>query len=77
MSQDYHRQALALIRAGDWDGAHTLVQDHEDSLACQIHGYLHRDEGDLPNATYWYRRAGVTLPENSLAEELERLQAQL
>lgn len=77
MSRDYHRQALALIQAGDWNGAHTLVQDHEDSLACQIHGYLHREEGDLGNAAYWYRRAGTTLPDNTLAEELERLRAQL
>lgn len=35
--------------------------------------YLHREEGDLGNAGYWYRRAGIDMPDNTLQEELERL----
>ena len=68
------KQALELIVNGDWEAAHTLVQDNNDQLSCLIHAYLHRDEGDLGNAGYWYRRAGEDFPKNSLPEELERLQ---
>ncbi len=68
-----HLKALTLAREGDWHGAHDLVQLHNDALSCLIHGYLHREEGDLGNAGYWYRRAGETLPENSLEQEWQRL----
>jgi hypothetical protein len=43
---------------GDWDKAHTIVQDDESREAAWVHAYLHRVEGDLPNAGYWYRTAG-------------------
>ncbi len=65
--------ALELVRAGEWDKAHNLVQAHSDSLSCLIHAYLHREEGDLSNASYWYHRAGEAMPENTLEEEWERL----
>ena len=42
---------------GEWDAAHDAVQD--DTTECAwVHAALHRDEGDLDNAGYWYRRAG-------------------
>ncbi|WP_027329893.1 hypothetical protein [Marinimicrobium agarilyticum] len=66
-------RALELARAGEWDKAHSLVQANSDSLSCLIHAYLHREEGDLANANYWYRRAGETMPDNTLEEEWERL----
>ena len=72
MKCDYPK-VIRLIDNGDWDTAHQLVQVHSDKLSCLIHGYLHRDEGDLGNAAYWYRRGGEQLPQNSLPEELERL----
>jgi hypothetical protein len=62
-------------RSGDWDAAHNLVQSRSDKLACLIHAYLHREEGDLGNAGFWYRRAGESVPDNTLAEELDRLYA--
>lgn len=68
-----HIKALELARRGDWDGAHELVQDFSDPLACLIHAYLHRVEDDLANAAYWYRQAGETMPDNELDEELARL----
>jgi len=68
-----HIQALDLASAGDWDGAHHLIQDYHDELASLIHGYLHREEGDLNNAHYWYSRVGQDIPENSLEEEFDRL----
>ena len=70
----HHDKALDLARQGDWDAAHREIQEHSDELSCQIHGYLHRVEGDLGNAGYWYRRAGTTLPDNTLEQELARLQ---
>lgn len=72
MSPD-HRKALDLARDGRWDEAHELVQPHSDELSCLIHAYLHREEGDPGNAAYWYRRAGSSVPGNTLEEELERL----
>ena len=68
-----HKKALDLASAGKWDTAHALVQSHSDELSCLIHGYLHRVEGDIGNATYWYERGGTALPTNSLEEELARL----
>lgn len=35
---------------GDWEKAHTIIQDIEDSTAAWIHAYLHRKEGDDGNA---------------------------
>ncbi len=72
-----HQQALQLIQNGEWDAPHRLVQDYSDPLSCQIHGYLHRIEGDFSNARYWYQRAGLTMPDNSQGEELKRLLTQL
>lgn len=68
-----HIEALELARDGDWDRAHALVQEHGDSMSCLIHGYLHREEGDLGNARFWYSRAGESMPDNSLQEEWQRL----
>jgi hypothetical protein len=42
---------------GDWQGAHGIVQDHEtNAFANWIHAVVHRFEGDLDNARYWYGR---------------------
>jgi hypothetical protein len=54
-----HRQALAYLKRKDWDKAHAIVMGLRDQLAFRIHGLLHRIEGDLDNARYWYDRAGV------------------
>jgi len=52
-------QAVELALAGKWDAAHQLVQQYEDdATAAWIHAVLHKMEGDLGNARYWYRRAG-------------------
>lgn len=51
-------RAVELALAGDWDAAHQLVQPYEDdATAAWIHAVLHKLEGDLGNARYWYRRA--------------------
>ena len=51
-------RAVELALADDWEAAHQLVQQHEDdATAAWIHGVLHKIEGDLGNARYWYLRA--------------------
>jgi hypothetical protein len=62
-------QALKLAAAGDWDGAHRIVQDDPSPEAAWVHAHLHRVEGDLGNAGYWYRRAGKPAATGDLAEE--------
>lgn len=49
-------------KRGDWERAHQIVQDLETETAALIHAYLHRREGDHPNARYWYSRAGRPFP---------------
>ena len=58
---------------GQWDEAHKLVQDEDTANAAWVHAYLHRVEGDLGNAGYWYRQAGQPLAKDSLEAEWERI----
>lgn len=58
---------------GDWERAHDLVDQLPGLDAAWIHAYLHRKEGDLWNADYWYTRAKKTRPSYSLEEEWANL----
>jgi hypothetical protein len=58
---------------GDWEAAHATAQDIADPTGAWIHAYLHRKEGDLGNAAYWYRRAGKPDCRDSLDTEWERI----
>ncbi len=58
---------------GDWDKAHTMIQDINDRDASWIHAYLHRKEGDTGNATYWYSRAGKQISGLTLEKEWEQI----
>lgn len=71
------KKALALLQAGDWQQAHAIVQEDEDSpFAAWAHGIVHVLEGDQQNARYWYRRAKRTFPEPfSTEKELQALAA--
>ena len=62
---------------GDWDAAHELCNRGEDADGAWVHAYLHRVEGDLSNADYWYRRAGRERPTSSTAEEWEAIAGEL
>jgi len=64
-------QALLLESAGDWNSAHRIAQNEPSSDGSWVHAYLHRVEGDLGNASYWYHSAGRSVPEISLEEEWE------
>lgn len=62
---------------GDWDGAHRIAQEQHTAAGAWVHAYLHRKEGDLANADYWYRRAGRARPEAPLEEEWAAIVAAL
>jgi hypothetical protein len=63
-------RALDHLEKGEWDAAHKIVQEDEDSpLACWAHGIVHLMEGDVPNARYWYEQAGRKLPRDPVVEE--------
>lgn len=64
-------KALKTEKEGNWDLAHQIVQQYSNEMACWIHAYLHRKEGDKGNAGYWYSRASKTFPSYSLEEEWE------
>ena len=65
--------ALWQAEAGAWDAAHQIVQDLESANAAWVHAHLHREEGDLGNAGYWYRRAGKPTSVASLSEERRQI----
>jgi hypothetical protein len=60
---------------GDWEGAHGCAQDDHSRAGSWVHAYLHRKEGDLGNAGYWYARAGKPMPAAAvtLATEWEQI----
>ena len=73
-------QSLWYDGKGDWNKAHTTIQDIEDlpagrqgKTAAWIHAYLHRKEGDIGNADYWYSKAGKKRPDITLKEEWENI----
>ena len=66
-------QALWYDAKGNWEKAHMLIQDGTDRDSSLLHAYLHRKEGDLWNADWWYRKAGSERPKLSLEAEWESL----
>jgi len=62
-------QAMWHARKDDWETAHNIAQSISSELSSWIHAYLHRVEGDLSNADYWYKRAGK--PPHSGSTEAE------
>jgi len=58
---------------GDWEAAHKVAQDVEDETGAWVHAYLHRKEGDLSNASYWYRHARKPVSSESLELEWEQI----
>jgi hypothetical protein len=79
MKKEEISKALGLMRKGDWEAAHLIVQQDEESpLACWAHGIVHLMEGDRSNARYWYRAAKREFPsEPSIEAEIRALSAAL
>jgi hypothetical protein len=72
--------AVARALAGDWQAAHLIVQDpsETDGTAAWIHAVVHRMEGDVGNARYWYARCGRSLrPDVTTEAELREIEAVL
>lgn len=69
--------ALWWAAKGNWDEAHRIVQDEPTADAAWVHAYLHRLEGDLGNAGYWYRRAAKPVAGGSLESEWEQIASTL
>ena len=65
--------ALWWAAKGRWDEAHKIVQDEATADAAWVHAYLHRVEGDLGNAGYWYRKAHKPVASDPLETEWERI----
>ena len=65
--------ALWWAAKGDWDKAHGIVMKEESRDAAWVHAYLHRVEGDLGNAGYWYRRAGKPAASGPVEAEWDRV----
>ena len=57
----------------DWEKAHDIAQKIDDKNGSIIHAYLHRKDGDLWNAEYWYRKAGKLMPDYPLEREWEEI----
>lgn len=72
-SWDVSIQALWYDAKGEWKKAHDLIDHLNDKVSAHIHAYLHRVEGDLWNARYWYNRAKQPEFIGSLEEEREHL----
>ena len=66
-------RSLQLDKDGDWDRAHGIAQSLSSQNGSSVHAYLHRKEGDLANASYWYSRAGISVPDFSLDQEWQDL----
>ena len=66
-------QALWWDAKGDWDRAHDRAQERDDAAGAHVHAYLHRKEGDLANAAYWYRRANRPVATDGLTDEWQRM----
>jgi hypothetical protein len=58
---------------GDWNKAHESAQRDEGPRGAWVHAYLHRKEGDVANAGYWYQRAGKPVANGSLEEEWQQI----
>jgi hypothetical protein len=70
-------QALWWDARGEWARAHECAQADPGAAASAVHAYLHRKEGDLENARYWYSRAGRPAASGSLQAEWDALVREL
>ena len=79
MGRNDLERAVTLLDSGDWQAAHEIVQQDEDSrLSCWAHGIVHLMEGDRSNARYWYRQAKRPFPSDpSAADEIAALKKEL
>lgn len=70
-------EALWRDASESWTASHDALQDDPSAEGAWVHAYLHRKEGDLPNAAYWYRRAGKPVFSGSFDDEWDAIAAAL
>jgi hypothetical protein len=70
-------KALWWAGKGDWDKAHKICMGDDGADAAWVHAYLHRVEGDLPNARYWYGQAKRKAADGALDAEWAAISADL
>jgi hypothetical protein len=70
-------QALWWAANENWDKAHRIVMNGHDRECAWVHAYLHRVEGDLDNAGYWYRQARCKPATQELSSEWNEIVAAL
>lgn len=66
-------RALWHAAKGDWETAHEVAQTDKTPEGSWVHAYLHRVEGDLSNARYWYGNAGRPEATGSLQQEWRQI----
>ena len=69
--------ALWWAKKGEWEKAHETAQADKTKDGSWVHGYLHRVEGDLDNASHWYGQSGRKRTDNPLDEEWEKITSTL
>ena len=69
--------ALWWAGRGEWDKAHAVAQETDGAEGAWVHAMLHRKEGDLGNAGYWYRRAGRRVATGEVEAEWEAMAGEL
>jgi hypothetical protein len=69
--------ALWWMKKGDWEQAHSTAQADHSKNGAWVHGHLHRVEGDLDNAGYWYGQAGRSRSTRPVDEEWDDIAATL
>jgi hypothetical protein len=64
---------------GDWQVAHGIAQEDDGEAGAWVHAYLHRKEGDIDNAGYWYTKARRSRPADdvTLRGEWEQIAREL
>ena len=66
-------QSLWHACKGDWDRAHKVAQDIPSPAGSWVHANLHREEGDIGNARYWYARADKQESDAPIEQEREQI----
>lgn len=69
--------ALWWQKNGNWEKAHEAAQSGNSQYDAWVHGLLHREEGDLSNAHFWYRRANQKISSAPLSEEWDNIVAKI
>ena len=70
-------EALWWAAHDDWTRAHQAAQADDGAPAAWVHAYLHRVEGDLENAKYWYDLASKPVATAPLDDEWRAIAAAL